>query len=302
VVFNRVAGPTHVRWLTEAVRSATAVDVLGGIPNDPEGSFPERHLGLVMPDDRGTASWIERMAALVEEHVDLDRLLELADIPPRPAQATTAPPHPPRRTRIGVARDEAFCFYYQDNLDLLRLHGAELVEFSPLRDELPPELDGLYIGGGYPELLAAELSTNRSLTEDVRRLAASGRPIYAECGGLMYLSRGIEDGAGERHPFCGVFPFWTRLTERPTLSYVEVGTVSDSIFPPGQTARGHVFHYSEIAGEVPSSCSYRVSPTHGEAFEEGLRIQKVLASYVHLHFLSNPAFAESFVAACAASR
>lgn len=301
-VFNRVGSPTHFRWLTEAVRSATAVDVLGGIPNDPEVSFPERHLGLVMPDEKGTASWVERMADLVEEHVDLDRLLEVADVPMPPAEAAGTPPQPPRRARIGVARDEAFCFYYQDNLDLLRLHGAELVEFSPLRDELPLELDGLYIGGGYPELLAAELSTNRSLIKDVRRFAASGRPIYAECGGLMYLSRGIEDGEGERHPLCGLFPFWTRLTPRPTLSYVQVRTVSNSIFPPAHTARGHVFHYSEIAGEVPSSCSYLVSPTHGEAFEEGFRIHNVLASYVHVHFMSNPTFAESFVAACAESQ
>ncbi len=302
VVFNRVGSSTHLQWLTDAVRSDTAVNVLGGIPNDPEVSFPERHLGLVMPDEDRTSSWIERMADLIEESVDLDRLLEMSDVPlPRVGTAEAAA-RPPGRARIGVVRDEAFCFYYQDNLDLLRTFGAETVEFSALRDQLPDDLDGLYIGGGYPELLAAELSANSSLIEDVRQFASTGHPIYGECGGLMYLSQGIEDAGGARHPLCGLFPFWTRLTSKPTFAYVEVQTVGESIFPRGDVARGHVFHYSETVGAIPSSCSYLVKPTHRERFQEGFRRANVLASYVHLHFLSNPAFAESFVAASSASR
>jgi cobyrinic acid a,c-diamide synthase len=199
-------------------------------------------------------------------------------------------------------RDEAFCFYYQDNLDLLRSYGAELVEFSALRDELPSDLDGLYVGGGYPELLAADLSANRSLLEGTRRFAASDHPIYAECGGLMYLSQGIEDADGTRHSLCGLFPFWTRLTTKLTLAYAEVRTVSESVFPSGQIARGHVFHYSDIVGQTPPSRCYVVKPSHADAFEEGFRTRNVLASYVHLHFMSNPGLAESFVAACERAR
>lgn len=301
VMFNRVGSPTHLQWLTDAVRSATAVDVLGGIPNDPEVSFPERHLGLVMPDEERTMSWIERMADLVQGNVDLDRLLAGSDVPLPRVEAAQPAARPERRARIGVVRDEAFCFYYEDNLDLLRSYGAEIVEFSALLDQLPPGLDGLYIGGGYPELLAAELSANSSLIEDVRRFASAGHPIYGECGGLMYLSQGIEDAGGARHPLCGLFPFWTRLTSKPTLAYVEVQTVEESIFPLGELARGHVFHYSETVGVTPSSCSYLVMPTHRERFQEGFRTANVLASYVHLHFLSNPAFAESFVTASSGS-
>jgi cobyrinic acid a,c-diamide synthase len=133
VVFNRVGSPTHFRWLTDAVRSATAVDVLGGIPNDPGVSFPERHLGLVMPDEERTTQWIEGMADLIDDHVDVDGLLTVSDVP-LPSVETAEAPARPTRARIGVIRDEAFCFYYQDNLDLLRLHGAEVVEETrPMR-------------------------------------------------------------------------------------------------------------------------------------------------------------------------
>ncbi len=301
VLFNRVGSAAHLQWLTDAVRSTTAVEVLGGIPSDPEAQLPERHLGLVMPDAERTAAWIDRMADLVDRSVDLDGLLSAADVAP-PTTAGPTSDAPPPRTRIGVMRDEAFCFYYQDNLDLLRSYGAELVEFSALRDELPSDLDGLYAGGGYPELVAADLSGNRPLLEEVRRFAASGHPIYAECGGLMYLSQGIEEADGTRHSLCGLFPFWTRLTTKPTLAYAEVRTVSESVFPSGQTARGHVYHYSDIVGQTSPSRCYLVKPSHAEAFEEGFRTHNVLASYVHLHFMSNPVFAESFVAACEQAR
>jgi cobyrinic acid a,c-diamide synthase len=303
VLFNRVGSATHLQWLTDAVRSTTAVQVLGGIPNEPAARLPERHLGLVMPDEERTAAWTDRMADLVERSVDLDGLLSTVNVPLTKAGRTgSTSGAPAQRARIGVMRDEAFCFYYQDNLDLLRSCGAELVEFSALRDELPSDLDGLYVGGGYPELLAAELSGNLPLLEGVRRFAASDHPIYAECGGLMYLSQGIEDADGTRHSLCGLFPFWTRLTAKPTLAYAEVRTVSQSVFPSGQTARGHVFHYSDIVGQTPSSRCYLVKPSHAEAFEEGFRTHNVLASYVHLHFMSNPALAESFVAACEQAR
>ena len=297
VVFNRVGGDVHLTWLRDAVRSALSVEVFGGIPNDEQARLPERHLGLVMPDRERTVSWIERMADLVERSIDLDRLLDVAaevDV----GGPSTAVAGESGRVRIAVPRDEAFCFYYEDNLDLLRAAGADIVEFSALRDVLPDGADGLYIGGGYPELLAAELSRNEPLLGAVRDFASSGRPVYGECGGLMYLGQGIEGSDGTRHRLCGLFPFWTKLTNKLTLSYAEVDTTAESIFPVGQKARGHVFHYSDLVGDAPASRAYRVAPTYGEAFDEGFRFGNTLASWVHLHFGSNPSFAASFIEAC----
>jgi cobyrinic acid a,c-diamide synthase len=296
VIFDRVGGDVHFGWLRDAVTSAVDIEVLGGIPNDEEARLPERHLGLVMPDAARTTRWIDRMAELIEASVDLDRLLSIAaDI-----ETEHEPDHGRTdRVRIGVPRDEAFCFYYEDNLDALSRAGATIVEFSALHDQLPDDLDGLYIGGGYPELVAADLSANEALLDDVRAFASSGRPIYGECGGLMYLGQGIEDPDGARHPLCGVLDFWTKLTHRLTMNYVEIATKDTGIFRASSTARGHVFHYSEIVGEADGDRTYHVTPSYGEPFDEGFRVHNVLASYVHLHFGSNPAFADAFVEACA---
>jgi len=300
VVFNRIGGDIHLRMLRDTVAGAGSVEVLGGIVNDDAARLPERHLGLVMPDAERTGSWIARMADLVEASLDLDRLLEIAaeSTAGRPAEAL----RPAARVRIGVARDEAFCFYYEDNLDLLREAGAEIVEFSALRDRLPDDLDGLYVGGGYPELFAAELSANGDLLADVRAFASSGRPIYGECGGLMYLGRGIEDAEGVRHPLVGALDLWTKLTNTLTLNYAEVEMKDAGIFDAGTTARGHLFHYSEMTSDVSEEKAYRVVPTFGEPFEEGFRKDNVLASYVHLHFASEPALARGFVTSCEGTR
>jgi cobyrinic acid a,c-diamide synthase len=300
VIFNRVGSPTHLDWLTDAARSALNVAVLGGIPHDSNVAFPERHLGLVMPDHAGTRDWIDAMADLVEQHLDVEALLSSSWAPPDIEVALPPSNGTPTTVRIGVARDDAFCFYYQDNLDLLSELGAELVEFSPLRDRLPCALGGLYLGGGYPELLAAELVRNAQTLDDIRAFAASGRPIYAECGGLMYLSSGIEDTSGARHELCGVLPFWTQLTSTPALGYVEVTATSDTWFPAHGTARGQTFHHSRIHPDNPQPdlpAAYRAS-VNGAAVDEGFAHQNVVASYVHLHWRSNPGFAKALVEAC----
>lgn len=301
VIFNRVGSPTHLEWLTTAVTSARPVRVVGGIPDDAEALFPERHLGLAMPDHDRTAAWIERMADLVEMHIDLEALTSLsrAAVPGIPSQKPFETP----KVRIGIARDEAFCFYYQDNLDLLQRFGAELVEFSPLRDPLPPGLDGLYLGGGYPELFAAELAANSETVAQIREFAAAGRPVYAECGGLIYMSRGIEDASGNRHDLCGVLPIWTQMTPYPTLGYAEVTASADGFFPTGKQARGQRFHYSRIhpdSGDTSLPAPYFASDAGGSPPDpDGLVSGNVVASYIHVHWRSNPEFVEGFVAACA---
>ncbi|HEY0431797.1 MAG TPA: hypothetical protein VGC61_08250, partial [Pyrinomonadaceae bacterium] len=199
-------------------------------------------------------------------------------------------------------RDSAFSFYYQDNLDLLAGFGAHLVEFSPISDgQLPDVLDGLYFGGGYPELNAAALAENETMRADVARFARSGKPVYAECGGLMYLTEAIVDEETRAFPMVGVFPTSARMQPQlAALGYVEVeGTDDRGWLRTGEQARGHEFRYSVI-DEMPAHVMrrHRISTMTGER-KEGFATGAVLASYVHLHFGSCPRFAARFVAACA---
>ena len=293
VVLNNLGGPGHAALLREAL--AGGVPVLGTLPREPELTLPERHLGLHLPHEAPPES-LERLASLLEEHVDLDALVA-ACRRERPPAAAAPPPAPAPRARIALARDEAFCFYYADNLELLEQAGAELVPFSPLRDELPRGIDGLYLGGGYPELHAAALAENARAREGIRAFAAAGGAVYAECGGLMYLATTLEV-EGRAYPGCGVLPFATALPAPLAIAYVEV-TTTGGLFGSGQRARGHVFHASEIRGEPPRERCYRVRTSGGEESLEGYRVGNVLASYAHLHFASNPALAAAFVEGCA---
>jgi cobyrinic acid a,c-diamide synthase len=304
VVFNRIGSLAHLEYLQQALTSLPGVRCFGGIPRDQELSIPERHLGLATAEDHPLeGAYLDHLADRLEAHLDLPGLLaalpQLA-LPEGPAPATS-----PALVRLGVARDRAFCFYYPENLELLASFGAELVPFSPLVDrDLPAGLDGIYLGGGYPELYAGQLAANEPLRRALRGGAAGGLPIYAECGGLMYLSREIIDLEGRVHPMAGVFPFLVRMLPRlKALGYREVTLAADSLLgPAGTTARGHEFHYSEIAGdpiEVPRL--YRLTPRRGgAAVSEGYSDRHVLASYVHLHFGSNPEVARYLVASCRA--
>jgi cobyrinic acid a,c-diamide synthase len=200
------------------------------------------------------------------------------------------------KVRLGVARDEAFCFYYQDNLDLLEEAGAEVAEFSLIRDGLPDDVSGLYIGGGYPELHAEALAANRETRERIRDFALRGGPVYAECGGLMYLAASL-DVEGVSFPMCNVLPFSTRIPAGLSLAYVEIET-NGGLFGSGCTARGHLFHHSEIIGVPEVTRSYTLTTTWGESHEEGYQVGNVLASYAHVHFASAPVFARTFVDRC----
>jgi cobyrinic acid a,c-diamide synthase len=205
--------------------------------------------------------------------------------------------------RIGVARDRAFCFYYEDNFDALRAAGAQIVPFSPLDDaQLPADLDALYIGGGYPELWAEPLSANHAMREAVTRFIDAGGAVYAECGGLMYLSTTIRTRDGRAWPMVGALPLTVAMTERSQrFGYVEITLTRDSLLGvAGTTARGHSFHYSCIVDHTGSPAAlpqaYRARYTlAGREEAEGFTTGRVLGSYVHIHFLSNPALATEFV-------
>jgi cobyrinic acid a,c-diamide synthase len=207
--------------------------------------------------------------------------------------------------RIGVPSDSAFSFYYEDNLDMLRKQGAEIVRFSPVNDSsLPPRLDALYLGGGYPELYAEQLSGNYQMLEEVREFAISGRPVYAECGGMLYLSNSL-DVDGDKYAMAGVLPLSVQMTGKLVqFGYATVEFTDDCLLGrKGTVVRGHSFHYSQIVSRGDMTTSYHVQYSiSGKEELEGFRRGNILASYLHLHFRANPAVAENFVAAIRRAR
>ncbi len=306
VIFNQVGSPRHYELLRDAVARSTEVAALGYLPRDGRVHVPERHLGLVTAGEAALSdAALDALADLVEQHVDVARVLELAAHVPV-ADADLPPAATPARATIGVARDRAFCFYYEDNLDQMREAGADLVPFSPLEDATLPPVDALYLGGGYPEIWAEPLSRNDGMRRAIRAFADTGRPVYAECGGLMYLAEAIRQRDGHVWPMAGVLPVVVEMTDRlQRFGYVEVTLTADCLLGcAGETARGHSFHYSRLV-EDPSGVerAYRVRYTLSDREEaEGFVRGGVLASYAHLHFRSNAGLAARFVAAAADAR
>jgi cobyrinic acid a,c-diamide synthase len=310
VILNRVASERHYEMLRDAIEASCKTKIMGWLPLEPAIAIPERHLGLQGAGEQAADSQetaIDAFASLAERHLDLDHLLELecglemARV--ETAQIAISPLVDV--IRIGVPSDYAFSFYYEDNLDMLREQGAEIVRFSPLHDaSLPAGLDALYYGGGYPELYAEELSGNRQMLEEVRAFAASGRPVYAECGGMLYLSESL--GADDQsYAMAGVLPLSMQMTEKLVqFGYVTIEFAEDCLLGrKGTIVRGHSFHYSKIASQGDVATSYRVHYSmSGKEEMEGFRLGNVLASYIHLHFRANPVVAENFVAAIRQAR
>jgi cobyrinic acid a,c-diamide synthase len=300
---NRVGSRGHLDLLRTAC--ARSVPVLGGLPEEPALSFPERHLGLVAADEAAAPQErLDRWGALFAEWCSPEALLAIARTAPL---LEVLPPDSPssreRRCRIALARDAAFHFYYEDNLRRFEALGAELVPFSPIADaELPPEVDGVYLGGGYPELHAEALSANASLRLSLRAFAERGGPVYAECGGLMYLARAIRTLDGRAHEMVGLVPGVAAMERKlQALGYVEVETTARTpLGEPGLRFRGHQFRYSTLEGAQADGLAYRVRRRRGgSTAPEGYGGGNVLASYVHAHWASNPIVAEGFVSACA---
>lgn len=304
IICNRVAGTVHAKCVTRAIED-TGVPVLGCVPKADRLRIPERHLGLFTTVERPdeVREYLDRAARMVAENVDTARLLALAgDVPaiPRCADTRSRAIHL-AGVRLAVARDEAFCFYYEDNLDLLRDAGAEIVFFSPLRDAaLPPGSCGLYLGGGYPELYAARLSRNTAMLESIRGEHQRGLPIYAECGGLMILTQSLTDLEGHVYPMLGLIPGHAQMCTKLVMGYRQVTSRQDTLLlPRGESVRGHEFHYSEWAGAGRVCHAYEVAPrAEGHLRLEGFAAGNLLASYIHLHFEARPEMAARFVSAC----
>jgi cobyrinic acid a,c-diamide synthase len=302
VVANGVGSAGHLRLVRDAIAQATGLPVLGSLPRDEGVALPERHLGLVLPGELpGHNAALGRLGALVAERFDLDAIRALAgSAPPLPRPAPPAASAVASRVRVAVAQDEAFAFYYPENLEILAGLGAEVVPFSPLRDAaLPSGTCGVYLGGGYPELHATSLAANRPLRDALRTADAAGMPIYAECGGLMYLTHGLREADGSCHAWVGLVPGWTTMARtKPRVGYVAGMLASCSALgTTGEPLRGHVFHRSALDPPLPPE-SGAFDLTEPVAAREGFARGNLVASYVHLHFGAVPGMAAHWLNRC----
>jgi len=309
VILNKVARARHQKTATEAIERFCNIPVLGAIPKDASLGIPDRHLGLVPNRELAAADEIiDHLAQVVSEHVDLPKLVELAYEAPSFDRANFAGgskinfafrKKPVDMPRIGVIKDQSFSFYYPENLEALTAAGATLEYIDSLTSPgLPPDLDGLYIGGGFPEVFASELEKNRCFREDIRLAAESGLPIYAECGGLMYLGRSITTQE-QRFEMVGLLPFDVIMTAKPQgHGYTVLRPCAANIwFDRSQQIKGHEFHNSKIIN-LASDVSYAFEVQKGHGLNgkyDGICYKNVLAAYNHIHALGCPAWAQRFV-------
>ena len=302
VILNRTAGCRHQNILRQSIESYTDVKVLGVLPKLTDNPIPERHMGLIS-DAEYDCDPFSQLATFLRTHADLDACLEVARS--APAEAGSCSPLYPAAVagpgvRIGVALDAALWFYYQENFDALRHAGAELVEFSLLEDRELPDVDAVYMGGGFPETMAQGLSGNMSMRESIREGVLNGLPVYAECGGLMYLSRELEY-EGASYPMCGVFPLTTKVFKKPQgHGYMSsVVAAPNPFYPVGTRLTGHEFHYSRCIN-VEDVASFVFGVELGQGMSKGhdaVLSRNCLAGYTHMHALGNPDWANRFVAA-----
>ena len=304
VIINRFGSENHRAMCTEAIERI-GLPVIGAVPRSKDAEVKERHLGLLPVEENSDREHIENVRKLVGPAVDLKRLIETAKSAPAmkirdiPDVRLTAA-HP--RARIGVARDEAFSFYYPESLAALETKGAEIIFFSPLNDtELPP-CDGLIFGGGFPEIFAGRLAANEPMKTAIHEAALAGKPVYAECGGFMYLSQSITDFDGTEHKMCGIAPLKSTMNGKlRTVGYVTAEALRDNILAEaGTKLRGHEFHFSSMDEAQPGEEAFLFTKNRtGEQYPGGWANKNMLGSYLHLHFAGFPGAAERFVQKCA---
>jgi cobyrinic acid a,c-diamide synthase len=310
IIANQSGSAHHCQWLKASLEAASLPPLLGAVSRGTLPTLKSRHLGLVTADRQTlSAETLDQLAEGLERQIPLDLVLSQARSAPAwdgPASAQEERAERPKIS-LGYAYDQAFHFYYQDNLEVLKRGGAELIPFSMLEDShLPGGLDGLYLGGGYPEEYAEELSENEPMLQDIRTFAAQGKPIYAECGGLMVLTQGIETLEGKRYPLVGLLPVWSRmLPSLKALGYVQVQLTEDTFWgAKGDVLRGHEFHYSELQGDPRDQgdwqAIYKVTKRRRrDLTSEGFQSGSVLASYAHLHWASNTKVIQAMIKSCA---
>jgi cobyrinic acid a,c-diamide synthase len=311
VVLNYVSGTRHEKKLKDAVEQYCGIPVVGSIPKDQDLRIMERHLGLIPTSESGEAeSLVERIGRKLDSRFDLDKILSIAGSTKGPQTPSSLLKNPAllrkrgrvreaagdQKARIGIIRDRAFNFYYPENLEALVMEGAELFFIDSFKDRLP-KVDGLYIGGGFPEFFLKELEGNRNLRQDIAKAVHEGLPVYAECAGLMYLCRSIS-WKRRSYKMVGVIPSEINLSERPEgHGYVVARVINrNPFFPVGLTLRGHEFHHSSLSPSGPLQFAYQIERGKGIAEKkDGIVFKNLFASYVHLHALGTPEWAKGFV-------
>ncbi len=312
VILNKIGSASHAKKAKEAIEHYSGVDVVGQIPRNDAMRLSMRHLGLV-PAVEGIARssqfkpQLELIESTIEDSVDVDKIVDIArdagtlpDLSPVLFKPKHTRQNQHKRVRIGVAYDEAFNFYYHDLFDLFALNNVDVTFFSPLRDNVLPDVGGLYIGGGYPELFAKELTHNHSIRDAIAARAAEGMPIFVECGGLMYLTESLTYKA-ERSRMVGVIPASTRMVDKRVIGYVVGQTVRDTILGPrGTHFRGHEFHYSDVTDFADTlQFAFKLKKGVGVADGyDGIQLDETLASYAHVHPLSYPRLTTCLAHSC----
>lgn len=313
VILNQVARSRHEKMLRAAIEEYCDVPVLGAMPKGTQYNIPDRHLGLIPAgENEALMAAVRQIGEAAAQYLDIDGILKMArewpglveeqEIPAaaeinwlRPDQLQSARPE----IVIGVIRDRSFSFYYPENLEALSEAGASLVEISAIDDPALPDIDGLYIGGGFPEILARELEENRPFRENLRELIEQGLPVYAECGGLMYLGRRIHYD-NKSYEMVGALPLEVEMVKKPQgHGYMHLEVLEGTpYFPKGKIIRGHEFHNSRVIDLEHSRCdfAFRVLRGHGITGEyDGIKYKNVVALYNHIHAVAEPDWARHFV-------
>ncbi|CNI60876.1 cobyrinate a,c-diamide synthase [Yersinia mollaretii] len=310
VIVNRVNSDSHYQLLRHAIEHYCGIPVLGRLPMMDEVALPSRHLGLIPAPERSGSGkqpdsdprW-QRLAQQIEATLDLDRLLALTHCVALPAG--TPPELPPHALADGLtlalAEDEAFNFYYPDNLDLLEQAGVRIHRFSPLHDRQLPACQMIYLGGGYPEIHAAKLAANTAMRAALQQAHRQQIPLYAECGGLMYLGDGLTDEQGQRHSMVGILSGESRMGKRLTrFGYCQAEARRDTLLAAqGETLRGHEFHYSDFTSALTpafDSSKWRDGVAL-QRWQSGYQVANTQASYLHLHFAQRPGLLNGWLSA-----
>jgi cobyrinic acid a,c-diamide synthase len=319
VILNYVSGSRHEKKLRDAVEQYCGIPVVGSLPKDQDLRIIERHLGLIPSQESGEAkSLVERIGHKLKSHLDLDRILAIAQefspphpfpLPPKetginggscPAGDMDGLRSHERRAKIGIMRDRAFNFYYPENLEALENAGAQLIFINSFTDRLP-KLDALYIGGGFPEFFLEALEGNRQLRQNMAEAIEEGLPVYAECAGLMYLCRKIR-WRDRSYEMVGVIPAEVEVSEKPEgHGYVTAEVIDENpLFPIGLSIRGHEFHHSKVSMKNGVKFAYQINRGHGiDGQRDGVLYKNIFAAYTHLHALGTPSWAEAFVSLAA---
>ncbi|SET24280.1 hydrogenobyrinic acid a,c-diamide synthase (glutamine-hydrolysing) /cobyrinate a,c-diamide synthase [Natronincola peptidivorans] len=305
IIINNLSGERHYLLLKEAIERDTGIKCIGYLKKNKNIQLKSRHLGLIPCGEvPALQEKVDEVVAMIEETIDLEALVRLSGKIAVESYLEEGSKPLERKITIAFAYDDAFNFYYQDNLDLLKELGCHLISFSPLKDkELPEEIDGIYIGGGFPEVFAKELEENKSMRRDIYQKALEGVPIYGECGGFMYLTKGIKTFDGEYHEMAGIFDAASEMTNRlQRFGYCEVEIKeSSSFFERPFKIKGHEFHRGIIKSNNNNS-SYHVKKTRkGEiqdSWDCGLEKYNCLGAFPHIHFYSNPSFVKGFLERC----